>query len=166
MLYFQVNSEPLSLCAGHDKPVSSVSWSLNRQCWLSASEDQTLRIWTHGSPEPAIIMVNVSWIHYNHSCILLICIVYIHSLSFHPNLNHHAWRQALINFSSIIILTQTQVPTLKKKWSMNQPSDITLKKCPHTEGPKLKSGLKKKRTTYTQFYSLSLLQRRLWLWEG
>eukprot|EP00064_Thunnus_orientalis_P007410 superscaffoldBa00000821_g7430 len=41
---------------GHDKPVSSVSWSLNRQWWLSASEDQTLRIWTHGSPEPAIIM--------------------------------------------------------------------------------------------------------------
>uniref|UniRef100_A0A8C9XHS2 WD repeat domain 27 n=1 Tax=Sander lucioperca TaxID=283035 RepID=A0A8C9XHS2_SANLU len=42
--------------AGHDKPVSSVSWSLNRQWWLSASEDQSLRIWTHGSPEPAIIM--------------------------------------------------------------------------------------------------------------
>ncbi|KAA8583911.1 hypothetical protein FQN60_015119, partial [Etheostoma spectabile] len=41
---------------GHDKPVSSVSWSLNRQWWLSASEDQSLRIWTHGSPEPAIIM--------------------------------------------------------------------------------------------------------------
>ncbi|XP_034538493.1 WD repeat-containing protein 27 isoform X3 [Notolabrus celidotus] len=41
---------------GHDKPVSSVSWSLNRQRWLSASEDQTLRIWTHGGPEPAIIM--------------------------------------------------------------------------------------------------------------
>ncbi|KAM7385734.1 hypothetical protein PAMP_001795 [Pampus punctatissimus] len=41
---------------GHDKPVSSVSWSLNRQSWLSASEDQTLRIWTHGSPEPAIII--------------------------------------------------------------------------------------------------------------
>ncbi|XP_062286107.1 WD repeat-containing protein 27 [Scomber scombrus] len=43
---------------GHDKPVSSVSWSLNRQSWLSASEDQTLLIWTHGSPEPAIIMGN------------------------------------------------------------------------------------------------------------
>ncbi|KAM9345475.1 WD repeat-containing protein 27 [Symphorus nematophorus] len=41
---------------GHDKPVSSVSWSLNRQWWLSASEDQSLRIWTHGSAEPAIIM--------------------------------------------------------------------------------------------------------------
>uniref|UniRef100_UPI0037E91F86 WD repeat-containing protein 27 n=1 Tax=Semicossyphus pulcher TaxID=241346 RepID=UPI0037E91F86 len=41
---------------GHDKPVSSVSWSLNRQCWLSASEDQSLRIWTNGSAEPAIIM--------------------------------------------------------------------------------------------------------------
>ncbi|KAK1905760.1 WD repeat-containing protein 27 [Dissostichus eleginoides] len=43
---------------GHDKPVGSVSWSLNRQWWLSASEDQSLRIWTHGSPEPAIIMGN------------------------------------------------------------------------------------------------------------
>ncbi|XP_075874914.1 WD repeat-containing protein 27 [Nelusetta ayraudi] len=39
---------------GHDKPVSSVSWSLNRQCWLSASEDRCLRIWSHGSGEPAI----------------------------------------------------------------------------------------------------------------
>ncbi|XP_051233705.1 WD repeat-containing protein 27 isoform X2 [Dicentrarchus labrax] len=43
---------------GHDKPVSSVSWSLNRQWWLSASEDQSLRIWTQGSPEPVIIMGN------------------------------------------------------------------------------------------------------------
>ncbi|XP_041645071.1 WD repeat-containing protein 27 [Cheilinus undulatus] len=43
---------------GHDKPVSSVSWSLNRKWWLSASEDQSLRIWTHGSPEPAITMDN------------------------------------------------------------------------------------------------------------
>nr|XP_020458908.1 WD repeat-containing protein 27 isoform X2 [Monopterus albus] len=41
---------------GHDKPVRSVSWSLNRQWWLSASEDQKLRIWTHSSPDPAIIM--------------------------------------------------------------------------------------------------------------
>ncbi|XP_023267499.1 WD repeat-containing protein 27-like [Seriola lalandi dorsalis] len=41
---------------GHDKPVSSVSWSLNRQWWLSASEDQSLRVWAHGSTEPAIIM--------------------------------------------------------------------------------------------------------------
>ncbi|XP_051936090.1 WD repeat-containing protein 27 isoform X2 [Hippocampus zosterae] len=41
---------------GHDKPVSSVSWSLNRQCWLSASHDQTLRLWTHDIPEPAVIM--------------------------------------------------------------------------------------------------------------
>ncbi|XP_077439052.1 WD repeat-containing protein 27 [Vanacampus margaritifer] len=41
---------------GHDKPVSSVSWSLNRQCWLSASHDQTLRLWTHDVPEPAVIM--------------------------------------------------------------------------------------------------------------
>ncbi|XP_034407943.1 WD repeat-containing protein 27 [Cyclopterus lumpus] len=41
---------------GHDKPVSSVSWSLSRQWWLSASEDQSVRIWSHGSPEPAIIM--------------------------------------------------------------------------------------------------------------
>ncbi|XP_038593964.1 WD repeat-containing protein 27 [Micropterus salmoides] len=43
---------------GHDKPVSSVSWSLNRQWWLSVSEDQSLRVWTHGSPESAIIMGN------------------------------------------------------------------------------------------------------------
>lgn len=41
---------------GHDKAVSSVSWSLSRQWWLSASEDQTLRIWTHKSQEPTIIM--------------------------------------------------------------------------------------------------------------
>ncbi|XP_068424084.1 WD repeat-containing protein 27 isoform X2 [Clinocottus analis] len=41
---------------GHDKPVSSVSWSLSRQWWLSVSEDQSVRIWTRGSPEPAIIM--------------------------------------------------------------------------------------------------------------
>ncbi|XP_039996129.1 WD repeat-containing protein 27 isoform X2 [Xiphias gladius] len=41
---------------GHDKPVSSVSWSLDRQWWMSASEDQSLRIWAHGSTEPAIIM--------------------------------------------------------------------------------------------------------------
>ncbi|XP_061545674.1 WD repeat-containing protein 27 isoform X1 [Phycodurus eques] len=41
---------------GHDKPVTSVSWSLSRQCWLSASHDQTLRLWTHDIPEPAVIM--------------------------------------------------------------------------------------------------------------
>ncbi|XP_036980535.1 WD repeat-containing protein 27 isoform X6 [Acanthopagrus latus] len=41
---------------GHGKSVSSVSWSLNRQWLLSASEDQSLRIWTHGSAEPAIVM--------------------------------------------------------------------------------------------------------------
>ncbi|XP_028279249.1 WD repeat-containing protein 27 [Parambassis ranga] len=43
-------------CIGHDKPVGSVSWSLNRQWWLSASEDQSLRIWTHCNPEPAIVV--------------------------------------------------------------------------------------------------------------
>lgn len=47
-----------TFCVGHDKPVSSVSWSLNRQWWLSASEDRSLRIWSHGSGEPAIIVVN------------------------------------------------------------------------------------------------------------
>lgn len=54
--YFQLIMK-CSLCLGHDKPVSSVSWSLNRQCWLSASHDQTLRLWTHDIPEPAVIMV-------------------------------------------------------------------------------------------------------------
>ncbi|XP_072293621.1 WD repeat-containing protein 27 [Eucyclogobius newberryi] len=44
--------------SGHDRAVSSVSWSLSRQWWLSASKDQTLRIWTHKSPESAIIMGN------------------------------------------------------------------------------------------------------------
>lgn len=53
----------LCLSAGHDKPVNSVSWSLNRQDWLSASEDQSLRIWSRGSPKPAIIMVNVLCMH-------------------------------------------------------------------------------------------------------
>ncbi|XP_067379433.1 WD repeat-containing protein 27 isoform X2 [Channa argus] len=52
-----LNGNP-SVYTGHDKPVSSVSWSLNRQWWLSASEDHTLRIWTHGSAEPAIMMGN------------------------------------------------------------------------------------------------------------
>lgn len=46
------------LFSGHDKPVSSVSWSLNRHWWLSASEDSSLRVWTHSRVEPAIIMVN------------------------------------------------------------------------------------------------------------
>ncbi|XP_077469394.1 WD repeat-containing protein 27 isoform X1 [Stigmatopora argus] len=41
---------------GHDKPVNSVSWSLNRQTWLSASHDQTLRLWSQDLPEPVIIM--------------------------------------------------------------------------------------------------------------
>ncbi|XP_071387660.1 WD repeat-containing protein 27, partial [Centroberyx affinis] len=41
---------------GHDKAVSSVGWSHNRQWWLSASEDRTLRIWTHGNAEPVITM--------------------------------------------------------------------------------------------------------------
>ncbi|XP_041866365.1 WD repeat-containing protein 27 [Melanotaenia boesemani] len=43
---------------GHDKPVSSVSWSLCRQWWLSASEDLSLRIWTCCSSEPAAVMGN------------------------------------------------------------------------------------------------------------
>lgn len=47
------------LFSGHDKPVSSVSWSLNRHRWLSASEDGSLRVWTHSKAEPGIIMVNV-----------------------------------------------------------------------------------------------------------
>nr|XP_061794497.1 WD repeat-containing protein 27-like [Nerophis lumbriciformis] len=41
---------------GHDKPVNSVSWSLNRQSWLSASHDQTLRLWSQDIPEPVVIM--------------------------------------------------------------------------------------------------------------
>ncbi|XP_047459428.1 WD repeat-containing protein 27 isoform X2 [Mugil cephalus] len=41
---------------GHDKPVRSVSWSLSRQWWLSASEEPSLRIWTHSRSEPAIVM--------------------------------------------------------------------------------------------------------------
>uniref|UniRef100_A0A8C5EDJ1 WD repeat domain 27 n=1 Tax=Gouania willdenowi TaxID=441366 RepID=A0A8C5EDJ1_GOUWI len=49
---------PLPLCAGHDKPVSSVNWSLSRQWWLSASDDLSLRVWTHCSSEPAIVMGN------------------------------------------------------------------------------------------------------------
>lgn len=45
------------LNVGHDKPVTSVSWSLCRQWWLSAAEDLSLRIWTKSSSEPAIILV-------------------------------------------------------------------------------------------------------------
>nr|XP_054606120.1 WD repeat-containing protein 27 isoform X2 [Nothobranchius furzeri] len=41
---------------GHDKPVSSVSWSLSRQWLLSASDDRSVRIWTNGSSVPAITM--------------------------------------------------------------------------------------------------------------
>uniref|UniRef100_I3JTZ2 WD repeat domain 27 n=1 Tax=Oreochromis niloticus TaxID=8128 RepID=I3JTZ2_ORENI len=41
---------------GHDKPISSLSWSLSRRWWLSASEDLSLQIWTHCNSEPAIIM--------------------------------------------------------------------------------------------------------------
>ncbi|KAM9364952.1 WD repeat-containing protein 27 [Pholidichthys leucotaenia] len=41
---------------GHDKTVSSVSWSCSRQWWLSASEDLSLRIWTSCISEPAITM--------------------------------------------------------------------------------------------------------------
>ncbi|XP_068597701.1 WD repeat-containing protein 27 [Brachionichthys hirsutus] len=43
---------------GHDKLVSCVSWSLSRRWWLSASEDRSVRIWSHGRSEPAIIMGN------------------------------------------------------------------------------------------------------------
>ncbi|XP_014895080.1 WD repeat-containing protein 27 [Poecilia latipinna] len=41
---------------GHDKPVTSVSWSLCRQWWLSAAEDLSLRIWAKSYSEPAIIL--------------------------------------------------------------------------------------------------------------
>uniref|UniRef100_A0A8C7Y5U9 WD repeat-containing protein 27 n=1 Tax=Oryzias sinensis TaxID=183150 RepID=A0A8C7Y5U9_9TELE len=52
-----VNNQVLCLQhSGHDKPVRSVSWSLSRQYWLSASEDLSLRMWTHCSSEPAIVM--------------------------------------------------------------------------------------------------------------
>uniref|UniRef100_A0A3Q3B0X1 Uncharacterized protein n=1 Tax=Kryptolebias marmoratus TaxID=37003 RepID=A0A3Q3B0X1_KRYMA len=54
-LYFLAYLTYLSLNVGHDKPVSSVSWSLGRQWWLSSS-DLSIRIWTNGSSEPAIIM--------------------------------------------------------------------------------------------------------------
>lgn len=64
-----------SLYAGHDKPVSSVSWSLNRQWWLSASEDQSLRIWTLGSAEPAIILVKLPFL-YKHTHLLLYFILF------------------------------------------------------------------------------------------
>uniref|UniRef100_A0A667ZLP8 Uncharacterized protein n=1 Tax=Myripristis murdjan TaxID=586833 RepID=A0A667ZLP8_9TELE len=53
---FQGSAKPICMYAGHDKAVSSVGWSHNRQWWLSASEDRTLRVWKHGSPEPAITM--------------------------------------------------------------------------------------------------------------
>ncbi|XP_029031160.1 WD repeat-containing protein 27 isoform X3 [Betta splendens] len=58
LLYKSSLSGNPAVYTGHDKPVSSVSWSLSRQWWLSASEDRTLRLWSHGSPEPAIIMAN------------------------------------------------------------------------------------------------------------
>ncbi|MEQ2238137.1 hypothetical protein ILYODFUR_030257, partial [Ilyodon furcidens] len=48
---------------GHDKPVSSISWSLCRQWWLSAAEDLSLRIWTNSCSEPAIIMVKKHTFH-------------------------------------------------------------------------------------------------------
>uniref|UniRef100_A0A665WYR8 WD repeat domain 27 n=1 Tax=Echeneis naucrates TaxID=173247 RepID=A0A665WYR8_ECHNA len=54
--YRQVNFK--SPHAGHDKAVCSLSWSLSRQWWLSASEDQSVRVWGHGCTEPAIIMGN------------------------------------------------------------------------------------------------------------
>uniref|UniRef100_A0A3P8NBC2 WD repeat domain 27 n=1 Tax=Astatotilapia calliptera TaxID=8154 RepID=A0A3P8NBC2_ASTCA len=38
------------------RPISSLSWSLSRRWWLSASEDLSLQIWTHCNSEPAIIM--------------------------------------------------------------------------------------------------------------
>ncbi|XP_026210255.1 WD repeat-containing protein 27 isoform X2 [Anabas testudineus] len=56
LLYKSSLTRSPTVYTGHDKPVSSVSWSLNRQWWLSAAEDHTLRVWTHGSPEPPIIM--------------------------------------------------------------------------------------------------------------
>ncbi|XP_029377651.1 WD repeat-containing protein 27 [Echeneis naucrates] len=47
-----------AIYTGHDKAVCSLSWSLSRQWWLSASEDQSVRVWGHGCTEPAIIMGN------------------------------------------------------------------------------------------------------------
>ncbi|XP_069000177.1 WD repeat-containing protein 27 [Embiotoca jacksoni] len=58
LLYKSSLTASPTVYVGHDKPVSSVSWSLSRQWWLSASEDLSLRIWTHCSSEPAIIMNN------------------------------------------------------------------------------------------------------------
>lgn len=67
-----------SLYAGHDKPVSSVSWSLNRQWWLSASEDQSLRIWTLGSAEPAIILVKLPFL-YKHAHLMILKVTHTHA---------------------------------------------------------------------------------------
>ncbi|XP_028844588.1 WD repeat-containing protein 27 [Denticeps clupeoides] len=50
-----LNGNP-SVYTGHNKAVSSVCWSHSRSCFLSASEDQTLYIWTPGNKEPALIM--------------------------------------------------------------------------------------------------------------
>uniref|UniRef100_A0A8C6KNE8 WD repeat domain 27 n=1 Tax=Nothobranchius furzeri TaxID=105023 RepID=A0A8C6KNE8_NOTFU len=55
-LYKKAHLSFLLLNVGHDKPVSSVSWSLSRQWLLSASDDRSVRIWTNGSSVPAITM--------------------------------------------------------------------------------------------------------------
>ncbi|XP_048126492.1 WD repeat-containing protein 27 isoform X2 [Alosa alosa] len=45
-----------SVYTGHNKAVSSVCWSHSCGWFLSASEDQSLRIWAAGSKEPTLIM--------------------------------------------------------------------------------------------------------------
>ncbi|XP_061692752.1 WD repeat-containing protein 27 isoform X3 [Syngnathoides biaculeatus] len=81
---------------GHDKPVSSVSWSLSRQCWLSASHDQTLRLWTHDIPEPAVIMgknmfskfIKAAQFYYLDKFLLLASGDSIHLYLYHVDVSH------------------------------------------------------------------------------
>ena len=105
--------------------MGSVSWSLNRQWWLSASEDQSLRIWTHGSPEPAIIMVNVLSFMKKHWVFIWICM----GFNLVP---------ITLILSTIPKPNQTFPQPIQISEITTSQSELILQKCPHSEGLKLK----------------------------
>uniref|UniRef100_A0A8C6ZE69 WD repeat domain 27 n=1 Tax=Nothoprocta perdicaria TaxID=30464 RepID=A0A8C6ZE69_NOTPE len=92
VLVFDSNlTDTRAVFSGHDGAVNSVGWSHDKKWLVSASEDQTLRIWSVCNKEPALLVgkdkfhksVRFAQFYYIDTFILLSCGAEFHLLSFY-----------------------------------------------------------------------------------
>ncbi|XP_010219364.1 PREDICTED: WD repeat-containing protein 27-like, partial [Tinamus guttatus] len=92
VLVFDSNlTDTRAVFSGHDGAINSVGWSHDKKWLVSASEDQTLRIWSVCNKEPALLLgkdkfhksVRFAQFYYIDTFILLCCGAEFHLLSFY-----------------------------------------------------------------------------------